>query len=623
MARLTLDDLYRLRIPSDPQLRPDGDAVAYTLTQADPESDENRSQIWLAEPGAKPRRLTGGPSDSAPRWSPDGRTLAFLRAAGGPPQIWLLPMDGGEPRALTEAPLGAGAPVWSPDGTALAYSGPCGDPDPNAPVADDRLGHKADGSGLLRGLTVHVHVVTVATGEVVQVTSGDFFAGAPTWSPDGTALAFVADLGEDRDLVPSGVVCSVEAGGGEPKALTGPDTICTGAWWRGDRLLVTGHSGGPTGHARLFELVGGELVELAGELDRNVMVGSAAYPGGVPQLLGDDVVFCARDRGFTHVYRAPGEKIVGGDRVVAGVSVAAGKIAYVAGSPHSAGEVFRTDLDETIALTDHALPGVELFTPSTRVFTAPDGTPVEAFLLADPDREPGPAPLLLDVHGGPHNAWAPVFDGVHLYHQLLAEAGWTVLTVNPRASDGYGEAFFTGAIGAWGIADVDDLHTPVDVLVAEGVADPARLAVTGYSYGGYMTCRLTAITDRFAAAIPGGVVTDLISMAGTSDAGYFLKAYECVADLPAQSPMTFVDQVVTPTLILHGQDDDRCPIGQAEQWFAALRERRIPVRLVRYPGGSHLFIVNGRPSHRRDYNERIITWLEQWIPGAGMPGSPS
>ncbi|GII90416.1 S9 family peptidase [Sinosporangium siamense] len=623
MARVTIDDLYRLEFPGDPQLHPDGTKVAYTVTRANRDKDENTSEIWLAAPGTAPRRLTGGPRDSSPQWSPDGRTLAFLRAADGAPQIWLLPMDGGEARRLTEAKLGAGAPVWSPDGTAIVYAGPHGEPDPNAPVADDRLDHKADGSGLLRGLRMHLVTVDVASGAATQVTSGDFHAGSPAWSPDGSRLAFVSNMDSERDLVAGSHVYTVEAAGGEPKVLTEPDFICTGVWWHGERLLAVGWQGGPDGHQRLYEIDGSDLTELAEGLDRNIMVGSAAYPGAAPQLLGDEVVFCARDRGFTHAYRAPGEKIIGDDLVVSGMSVAAGRIAYVAGSPRSAGELFVTDLTETTQLTDHALADVELFKPETRVFTAPDGTPVEAFILADPDREPGPAPLLLDIHGGPHNAWAPVFDGVHLYHQVLAAQGWTVLTVNPRASDGYGEAFYTAAVGAWGIADTGDFLTPLDVLVAEGVADPARLAVTGYSYGGYMTCWLTTKTDRFAAAIPGGVVTDLVSMSGTSDAGLHLKNHECGADLAAQSPMTFVEQVTTPTLILHGQDDDRCPMGQAEQWFAALRERKVPVRLVRYPGGSHLFIVNGRPSHRRDYNERIVSWLEQWIPGAGVPDSQS
>ncbi|WP_218004591.1 S9 family peptidase [Microtetraspora niveoalba] len=609
--------------------------MAYTVTTADRDSDENRSEIWLAAPGAGPRRLTGGPHDSSPRWSPDGRSLAFLRPVDGRPQLHLLPMDGGEPRVLTAAPLGAGPAVWSPDGRSIAYSGPCGDLDPHAPVVADRLDHKADGTGLLRGLTMQVFVLRVetaqaGTGEVRQVTSGDFHAGEPSWSHDGGRLLFTADMEADRDLVAGGAVYSVDASGGEPERLTGAEVLCAGVWWPGERPLVVGYAGDPVGHARLFELGADGLAEVKTGLDRNIMMGAPGYPGAVPQMAGDDLLFCARDGGFTHLYRAPGEKIVGGDLTISGVSAAGRRIAYVAATPYSVGDVYIADLpatgDETppavTRLTDHALPDVELFVPRARTFTAPDGTPVEGFVLRD-ETLTGPGPLLLDAHGGPHNAWAPVFDGVHLYHQVLAARGWTVLTVNPRGSDGYGEAFYTALTGAWGIADTGDFLNPIDELVDEGIADPERLAVTGYSYGGYVSCWLPTRTGRFKAAIPGGCVSDLLSLAGTSDAGHLLKVYECRGDLSAQSPMTHVARVTTPTLLLHGEDDDRCPVGQAEQWFAALREQGVPVRLVRYPGGSHLFILNGRPSHRFDYNERIVAWLQQWIPVDGTPVSPS
>ncbi|MFB4274117.1 prolyl oligopeptidase family serine peptidase [Nonomuraea sp. MTCD27] len=620
MPRLSLDDLYRFAVPSDPALRPDGGAVAYTLTTVDRDADENRAEIWLAAPGAPPRRLAEG---SAPRWSPDGRWLAFLRAVDGKPQLHLLPMDGGEPVVVTEAPLGAGAARWSPDGARIAYAGPVGSggqaPDPHAPVVAERLDHKADGAGLLRGITTHLFVVDVESREAVRVTEGDFHAGEPSWSPDGKRLAFVASMAPDGDLEAEGAVYAVPVAGGTPERLTGPEIICTGVWWTGDdeRLIVAGLKGGPVGHTRLFTLESGGLAEVETGLDRNVMTGHPGYPGASPALLGDDLLFCVRDRGSTHLYRAPAHRLVPEDVSVSGVSVAAGRVAYVAATAHSAGEVYLLEPGEQAPrrLTGHALPDVELYTPVRRTFTAPDGTEVEGFVLRD-ESATTPGPLLLDVHGGPHNAWAPVLDGFHLYHQALAARGWTVLALNPRASDGYGEDFYTAAVGAWGLADGQDFLAAVDDLVADGIADPERLAVTGYSYGGYMTCWLTAATDRFKAAVAGGSVTDLTSVSGTSDMGFALKAYECPGDLAAQSPITRVTEVTAPTLILHGESDDRCPVGQAEQWFAALRERRVPVRLVRYPGASHLFILNGRPSHRYDYNERIIAWLEQWVSGS-------
>ncbi|WP_327582201.1 S9 family peptidase [Nonomuraea sp. NBC_00507] len=641
MPHLALDDLYRLAVPSDPQMRPDGRAVAYTLTTAVRDSDENRTEIWLAAPGVEPRRLAAG---SAARWSPDGRTLAFLRPVDDRPQIHLLPMDGGEPDPVTSAKLGAGAPVWSPDGSRIAFAAPVGTgedggmPDPNAPVVTGRLDHKADGAGLLRGMTMHLFVTDVASGETVQVTQGDFHAGEPSWSPDGLRLAFAAAMDAGRDLEPGGAAYAVDASkGGVPERLTDPGLICGGVWWCGDRLVAAGLKGTVVGHVRLFTLRPGGWTEVETGLDRNVMTGAPGYPGGTPALLGEDLLFCARDGGSTHLYRAPdgalGERLVPGEVNVSGISTAAGVVAYVAATPHSAGDVYlmapglkkvtsgdMSDISGASApdisrLTDYALDDIELFTAHRRTFTAPDGTQVEGFVLRDETAQ-APGPLLLDVHGGPHNAWSPVFDGIHLYHQLLAARGWTVLTVNPRASDGYGEDFYTASIGAWGLADAQDLLAPIDVLIADGVADPERLAVTGYSYGGYMSCWLSATTGRFKAAIPGGCVSDLTSLSGTSDLGHLMKVHEYPGDLVAQSPIAHVTDVTAPMLLLHGEDDDRCPVGQAEQWFTALRERRVPVELVRYPGASHLFILSGRPSHRYDYNERIIAWLEQWVSGS-------
>jgi len=233
--------------------------------------------------------------------------------------------------------------------------------------------------------------------------------------------------------------------------------------------------------------------------------------------------------------------------------------------------------------------------------------------------------VLLDVHGGPHNAWNGAADPAHLYHQVLAEHGWTVLIVNPRASDGYGEAFYAATTGAWGVSDALDFLEPLDALVAEGIADPARLAVTGYSYGGYMTCYLTSRDGRFAAAVAGGCVSDLTSMAGTSDEGHGLSDSEwgfkspAGRDFSASDPIDRVTDVRTPTLLLHGDADIRCPVGQAEQWHAALRELGVDTQLVRYPGASHLFILDGLPSHRIDYNQRVVDWVEQYASETKRP----
>ncbi len=650
--RLSADDLYALEFPEQPALSPDGTRIAYVVRTADRDADRDTRSLWLvATSGGPARRLTRGTADLAPVWSPDGTRIAFLRAADGPAQLWLLPADGGEPEQVTTLPLGAGSPVWRPDGAEIAFAAPVdlaadeGDDDASrgrragAPVVADRLDFKADGAGLLRTLRKHVHVLDVASGDVRQVTAGDWHAGDPAWSPDGALLAFPAGPEADADLTFRSGAYVLEAGNrlAEPRPVGSGDGMCGTVTWTADgtALLVVGRRDTAPGQLGLLRIPvdGGETVDLAAPLDRNVMPGGPGYPGAVPVLSGDGttVLFCVRDRGYTHVYAAGGD---GGEpRLVAGgtgntlsdVSVAGDTVAVVLATPTSYGEIATVAVagGEPEVLTAHGNNDVELFTREEREFTISDGTVVHGWLVRDPERS-GPRPLLLDIHGGPHNAWSGTADAVHAYHQQLAARGWAVLLLNPRGSDGYGEAFYTAAVGAWGVADAKDFLEPLDALVAEGVADAQRLAVSGYSYGGFMTCYLTSHDDRFAAAVAGGVVSDAVSMAGTSDSGHYLGVAELggassvdEAHFGASSPLARVGQVRTPTLVVHGADDDRCPVGQAEQWFTALREQGVPTRLVLYPGASHLFILEGKPSHRSDFNRRVVDWVEQH---AGSPG---
>jgi len=633
---LVLDDLFGLSWLSEPQLSPDGSRVAFVVTRADQEADEHRSVVWVVSAAGDTRRqLTAGPHDSSPRWSPDGQWLAFVAARGDDAaQIFVLPSAGGEARVVTNEPAGAGRPSWSPDGRRLAYLAivePDGFDD-NAPVVVRRLNAKSDGAGLLKGRQQHITVVDVETDAQQRITSGDWSAGGPlAWSPDGSRIAFTAAPQEDADLNLVSHVMVVDAHGGcEPQIVTDHGGEATAPTFTpdGETIVFAGRPDVRVGHAQLFAVAarGGKPDPIAPDFDRNVMVGAPAYPGAPPIVTpdGTTVIFCARDRGCTHAFQVPllggtpTALLAGDDRVISGLSLAAGRLAYVESDPHTCGEIGMSTVggDAERRLTDfaaEALAGVDLLAPRPRSFTAPDGTALHGWVTRG--EHPNDA-LLVDIHGGPHNAWSPALDGVHLYHHELAAAGWTILTLNPRGSDGYGEQFFTALLtDGWGRADASDFVAAVDALIADDGIDPRRVAVTGYSYGGYMSNWLTACTDRFVAAVSGGCVTNLMSMAA-ADIGPMLDAHELGATpwdgaerLLACSPITHVAGVTAPTLILHGENDDRCPVGQAEEWFAALRGRRVETELVRYPGASHEFILSGRPSHRIDYCRRLVDWV--------------
>ncbi|MEO9322040.1 serine hydrolase [Nocardioides sp. C4-1] len=657
-----LDGLALLAVPSQPALSPDGARVVYVLRTLDLEADRNVDELWLVPvDGAAPRRLTAGPADTTPTWSPDGRRIAFLR--DGRPH--LLDPDGGDAEPLGHAPAGAGRPAWSPDGSRLAFAAPvdpAGDDAPDgAPLVARRADYQVDGAGMLGAVRRQLFVLDVSAdgGSCRQVTDGPEHAGDPAWSPDGRTLAFTRKVGDDSDLTyrtavhlldvddPKAEVRTVALADGVAGAVSfdaGTDAGADGA-----DLLVIGYPGDPVGHQHLLRVDPGSpggtggtdeaVVSLSAHLDRNVMAGGPAYPGGRPQRTADGTLLvCVRDHGCTHVWALGDEPgadarpvVAGAGRVVSGLSVVGGTAVVALGTPTSHGEIVAVDVAsgaETV-LTDHgaALADVALVEPEERTFTISDGTSVQGWLLRpDAAEHPGPRPLLLDVHGGPHNAWNAAADQMHPYHQELVARGWAVLLVNPRGSDGYGEAFFDGVHGAWGVADHRDFLEPVDTLVAEGVVDADRLAVTGYSYGGFMTCWLTGHDDRFKAGVAGGVVSDMTSMFGTCDDGHCMSAYELGGtpwDQPeayaAMSPITAVHRVSTPTLVLHGADDLTCPLGQGQQWHTSLRGLGVPTELVVYPGASHAFVLLGRPSHRLDYARRLVEWVEQHTLRGGRP----
>lgn len=675
-------DLGAIVEATAPALTPDGSAVLY-LRQHSPLDGAAVSELWLqpldrdGSAGTPPRRLTGSSGggdddrahsaakDGAPVVAPGGRSVAFVRSREGAADLYVLTIGDGagepdhHPVQLTDGLKVTGDLAYSPDGARIAFVALVDDTRADdetaaAPiVVDGEPQYKVDGAGWVGAARTQVFVVSVDGGEPVRLTDRGH-AAAPAWSPSGQRIAFthVAVGGSPQRLQqriglvdPARPRTSVSFPWAA-EGLGGPLTWTPS----GEAVVAIGNDTFTVEPAQLrrLEVDTGEVTSLTAELDRTVMGGGVGYPGGAPAFTADGrLLFCVRDRGRTVLYcRQPDGSLhpidLGDGTVVSGLTVArdfshgqasARAVVRVA-DPANPGDLVLVDLDpepgtdpsanrpRRVALTRtvaESLPGVAFRPTVEREFAISDGTRVHGWLLRA-EGTAGPAPTLLDIHGGPHNAWTGVADTAHLYHQVLAEQGWNVLTLNPRASDGYGRDFLRATLGAWGEADQADFLEPLDQLIAEGIADPDALAVTGYSYGGYMTCWLTSHTDRFRAAVPGGLVADHHTMSDSSDLGGWVRDIE-IGDAAARtrlSPLTYVDRVDTPTLVLHGRDDLRCPVAQGESWYARLRENGVDSQMVIYPGQSHAFIMNGPVTHRSDYNDRVVDWVTRWTSGSAQ-----
>lgn len=668
------EDLAALVTVSDAQISPDGRAVAFVRTEIDLEADVYRSTIWIAGiDGGAPVQLTRGPrKDTAPRWSPDGRLIAFLsdrhadrdRGRAGeaaPPgtvttsQLYLLPLAGGEPRRVTALPHGAGPAVWAPDGTAIAFraavDAPAGSRGPSAaasrPRVVTRAQYKDDGFGYTFDRRHQIFVLRLRDGAVAQLTHDDAEHAGPAWSPDGRRLAFVrarAGAGDYRlfdvwTIDWADGVSKSGAGGGARQLTRDVGRAVAPAWSPdGNWIACFGCDeqeaglGDPMARVWLVPAAGGPARRLTGGYDRAAVLARPLEITAPPIWWPDGraVMFLAADAGRVHAVRAAVPDgalatVAGGDRQIQSMTAAAGRIAFAATDPATPGDLFVCRADGAgerrltnvngALLAELALPRVE-----HRRFSSPHGGELDGWITHPVERR-GPAPLLVEIHGGPASYAGPAFPLGLLHMYVLAARGWAVLQLNPVGSGSYTKSFAHGIRGGWGERDLPEQLAAVDALVADGTADGTRLAVSGYSYGGFMTSWTITHTDRFKAAVVGAPVVNLESFRGTSDIGPWFSEWEMRGDLLTQretyrrlSPINYVDRATTPTLIVHGEADDRCPIGQGEELFVGLVVAgRAPVEFVRYPGQSHAFRQSGRPSHRIDVARRIVDWLERHV----------
>jgi dipeptidyl aminopeptidase/acylaminoacyl peptidase len=660
---MAIEDLYRLRFVSDPQISPDGSLVVYVVAWVDTEDrTKYRSYIVLARAdcSAAPRPLTSGRHrDSAPRWSRDGRSLAFLSDRDEErPQLFLISLDGGEPRQLTRLKHGAGPAVWSPDGSRIAFSAGADIPEiakqegqsdekskPPRVRVITRLKHKGDGKGYFEARHQHVFVLDLeGTGKPRQVTSGDWDDTDPTWSPDAARLAFVSSREKDRDLVPFTDIWVVPVAGGRARRVTLHKGEASAPAWSPDgrQIAYVGHERGWT-YGAAAELL---LVSAQGGVSRSLSVKSGCEVGNValsdardpftsqPPWWAPDGKFLlapVSHAGQVSLMRFPVDggaptPVVAGNREVAAFSVAANgeRLAFAASDPTTPYEVHVAASDGTGERrisheNDDFLASVAVIAPEALSTTSTDGETVHGWLLKPVDfTEQKRWPLVLQVHGGPEAMYAWTF--MHEF-QVLAARGYAVLYTNPRGSKGYGEPFTARIFANWGNQDAADCLAAVEKASALPWVDQERLGVTGGSYGGFMTAWLVGHSNRFRAAAAQRGCYNFVSFFGTSDIGPTFGDYifggpvfEKEALYRECSPLSYAPSIRTPLLLIHSENDLRCPVEQAEQLYVQLRRLgKAETEFIRFPEESHNLSRSGRPDRRVERLERIVGWFDKHL----------
>lgn len=642
---LTPDDIFNVRTVRDPRVSPDGAWVAYTVSRLDRDADRGDTDIYMipAAGGTAIRLTTSPKAESRPRWSPDGRYLAFLSSREGEhTQVWLLDRRGGEAVRLTSYEASVSDLAWSPDSTRLALV--VGDPDPDKttgaagekpagearpkPIVIRRLQFKRDGEGYLTERRDHVHVFEVASRTSTQVTTGPYDDRSPAWSPDGALLAFVSNRTEEPDSNDNTDIFVVEPrAGATPRRLTSSPGEDTSPVFTADGRHVVYLAGGDpkdiwyaTNAVAVVPVSGGEPRVLTPALDRNVQA-PRVDPGG------RHVLFLVEDAGNVHLARVPlaggpVERVIAGDREIEAFDLGPrGEIVVLESQPDYPAELFlakggaleRLTHENDAWLSGVALGRVERFQARSR-----DGTLIDGFLTRPPVSPPGRLPAILRIHGGPVSQYAWSFE---LEWQMLAAAGYAVIAANPRGSSGRGRAFSRAIFADWGNKDFEDVMAAVDHVVSLGVADPDRLGVGGWSYGGILTNYVVTKSTRFKAAVSGASEVNYLANYGTD---HYQREWEAELGLPWRntelwirlSPFFRVEQITTPTLIMCGQEDWNVPLLNSEQLYQALRRLGRTTELVVYPGESHGL---RRPSFIKDRYERYLAWYGRFL----NPGSPT
>lgn len=658
---LVPSDLLHIVLVADPQIAPDGSAVYYRRAWFDRDADEIRGAICRVDRDGSERAFTAGTNDRLARVAPDGKSVAFVADRDGKTRLYLLRLDGGE-----ATPLGADYPkiasvAWSPDGKRVAFVATAAHDASAAAIFHDaksgarhvrRLPFKSDADGLLDGARKHLFVVDAAGGEARQVTHGDFDVGLPAWSPDGTRIAFAAraDVPDIETVTALSDVYVADVASGALTRLTqGAGPMTSPVFSRdGKDIAFLGHQHGDDGGGRfdtellLMSAGGGALRSLSAGLGRTVgdPIGGDLRTGvpAPPAWSANDreILVQVADEGSTSVraFARDGSGtrvVVGGERQIFAFTVAGdGALAIAYSTPTVPNEVALIESyggERKLTDANPWLAEKYVATPKRYRPRADDGTVLDAWLIAPAENREPKAPLVVEVHGGPHAAYGNTF---FLEFQVLAAQGIAVAYGNPRGSQTYGHDYANGILGDWGGVDVADVLRILDGALARGEFDPARVGVAGGSYGGFMATWLLGHSDRFAAGVSMRAVNDFVSEVGASDVGWFLErelqtryADDAGRTLFERSPMRGAQAIAAPLLVEHSERDFRCPIDQGEQLFTLLRRLgRTDAEFVRFTDHGHEMSRSGKPRSRILRLRAIAHWFVRHLAPAGVAAAP-
>jgi dipeptidyl aminopeptidase/acylaminoacyl peptidase len=684
---ITEKDLFKFVWIADPQISPDGTRIAFVRVTVDEKKDQYDTAIWLAlsDGSEAPRALTSATRDTSPRWSPDGRTLAFTRVTDKdgrplPPQVYLLAMGGGEPRAHTDLPRGAAAPAWSPDGKTIAFSSgtkpddlilkPVAKPGEAPRQSDVRVITEAvyrangvGGSGFVDSdrpaqiWTVAVPAGSASPAAARPITSGEFGAANHRWSPDGSSLLFVSDRRRENYYFPDDSdLYRVPREGGEPTRVAsiegsiGQYAISPD----GRRLTFVGTSHGEPERSYsqpdlwVMDLPGGTPRNLTATYDFDVngsVGGDQRAPRGLlpagPVWTADSqtIVIKVGEQGNANLVKVDAATgamtpLTSGSQEIVGYTADASaarlavirSTATVIGDLGVIGTAPGSTLKKLTSFNDELTSGLNMTEPEEFWYASFDGRRVQGWILKPPGFAAGTKyPLILEIHGGPHSAYGNTF--THEF-QWMAAKGYVVLYTNPRGSSNYGQDFGNSIQFAYPGDDYKDLMAGVDEVVKRGYVDESRMGVTGGSGGGLLTDWTVTQTQRFKAAVSQRDISDWSNFWYTADftlftPTWFRKApFEDPADYAKRSPITYVDRIRTPMLFILGDEDYRTPpAAGGEGLFRALKYLKRTAAMARFPGENHELSRSGKPWHRVERLQQIVGWMDKYIVSATAVGS--